>query len=102
MTALTRLQRNRFVDVDGDGSDATVDCNDNDASIYPGATEIVSDEIDQNCDGLTADRFDGTESYLYTAVGQSSPGVVPCELYWTTSSTTALTRLYRLSVCVYH
>ena len=35
--------------------------------------------------------LDGTESYLYTEVGQSNPGVVPCELYWTTSSTTALT-----------
>ena len=79
-----------FVDVDGDGSDATVDCDDNDASIYPGATEVFGDGIDQNCDGLTA-GFDGTESYFYTAVGQSSPGVVPCELYWTTSSTTALT-----------
>ena len=38
-------------DDDGDGSADALDCASLDASIYPGATEVVADGIDQNCSG---------------------------------------------------
>jgi hypothetical protein len=50
-------------DADGDGYDDTVDCDDTNAAVNPGATEIWYDGIDQNCtpddeNDRDADGFD--------------------------------------------
>lgn len=39
------------VDEDGDGAVASLDCDDADASVHPGATEVCEDGVDQDCDG---------------------------------------------------
>jgi hypothetical protein len=42
-------------DQDGDGFPATLDCNDLDPAIRPGAVEIGGNAVDENCDGIRAD-----------------------------------------------
>lgn len=39
-------------DVDGDGYPQGLDCNDYDATVYPGAPEDCCDGVDKNCDGV--------------------------------------------------
>jgi len=50
-----------FVDSDGDGYSAVYDCNDSNANVYPYATEIADNGIDEDCSG--ADLISGEDSY---------------------------------------
>lgn len=40
-----------YIDDDGDGYGSTVDCDDTDLAVNPGADEVCYDVIDNNCDG---------------------------------------------------
>ncbi|HET9481973.1 MAG TPA: putative metal-binding motif-containing protein [Candidatus Polarisedimenticolia bacterium] len=52
------------VDMDGDGFNSTTDCDENDASINPGAAEACNFH-DDDCDGIIDDGFDA-DGDLYT------------------------------------
>jgi hypothetical protein len=48
------------LDNDGDGVVESEDCDDNDASVFPGADEVC-DEVDNDCDGLIDDADDSVD-----------------------------------------
>ena len=54
---VNRVYENLGQDLDGDGFEWGIDCDDDDASIYPGAPELC-DSIDSDCDGDLLDDLD--------------------------------------------
>lgn len=52
--------RNPFLppDEDGDGYDASSDCDDEDAYVHPGAPEVGCNDLDDDCDAATVDLAD--------------------------------------------
>ncbi len=69
-------------DADGDGytecgDDTTApDCDDSDAAIHPGASEVGEDLVDNDCDGLV-DEGGWAEGDLYVTEVMQNPGAVP-------------------------
>ena len=46
-------------DRDGDGFNETIDCNDADPAIRPGAIEVAGNAVDENCDGIVVPATGG-------------------------------------------
>jgi len=65
-----------FTDADADGVTGLYDCDDTNASVYPGADEIC-DDLDQNCDGLIDnDAIDAPPWYADNDADGYGSGVV--------------------------
>ncbi|MHC3993687.1 putative metal-binding motif-containing protein [Thiomicrolovo sp. ZZH C-3] len=71
-------------DADADGYPFTTDCNDTNPNVYPGATEIVGNGIDDNCNGMIdeVEVCDGVDNDGDGLVDMDDPDLIapPCAL----------------------
>jgi MYXO-CTERM domain-containing protein len=80
--ASTVESSNIACDADGEAvaTDDVDDCDDNNAAINPGATELVGDEIDQDCDGTELCYADGDDDgYTADSAGTVSSPDLLCD-----------------------
>ena len=60
------------VDDDSDGVCSGRDCDDGDATVFPGATEVPGDGVDQDCDGADAEPEDTGDTDTDTSSGTNA------------------------------
>ena len=63
------------VDDDGDGYDDTVDCDDSNPDVNPGAAEECNDGIDNDCDGQIDEQIASLKAHILAGgyVGKKKP-----------------------------
>ncbi|MCB9683125.1 MAG: putative metal-binding motif-containing protein [Alphaproteobacteria bacterium] len=67
------------------------DCSDSDASVHPGAVDIIGDGIDQDCDGADAQA---ALPFQALAVMPSCPSAGPLHIVWTDGTPNGLVRIF--------
>jgi hypothetical protein len=88
-TVATRSWSVAASDDDNDGFNARVDCNDSNPAIHPGATEVLDDGIDQNCDGADDHA---------PALPAAKPTSIPFTLSFFAKASSKSTKFSRLQV----